>query len=68
MLVLSRKEGERILIGAGIEVAIVSIAGNRVRIGVSAPIEVPVHRHELAQRLASEEFDVVPLSKQQESA
>ncbi len=44
MLVLSRKPGERIVIGAGIEIAIVEVRGGRVRIGVEAPDDVRIQR------------------------
>ena len=54
MLVLSRKEGERIVIGSGIEVVVLNVVGNRVRLGVAAPREIPVHRGELARRLQAE--------------
>lgn len=47
MLVLSRKSNQRIIIGEGIEITILSIRGNRVRLGVTAPLEVPVRREEL---------------------
>lgn len=47
MLVLSRKAGQSIEIGNGITVTVTQIKGNKVRIGVKAPAEVPIHRHEL---------------------
>jgi len=47
MLVLSRKEGERIIIGDGIVLTINRIAGNRVAIGIEAPRDVRVVRGEL---------------------
>jgi carbon storage regulator len=47
MLVLSRKVGERILIGEKIEIVLSEIDGNRVRIGVEAPPEVSIRRAEL---------------------
>jgi carbon storage regulator len=51
MLVLSRKVGERILIGENISVTVVRIAGGAVRIGVEAPAELPVIREELKGQL-----------------
>lgn len=47
MLVLSRKAGQSIEIGDGITVTVTQIKGNQVRIGINAPAEVPIHRHEL---------------------
>ena len=44
MLVLSRKLGEQIRIGMGIEITVLKIHGGRVQIGVQAPREVPVRR------------------------
>ena len=54
MLVLSRREGQRITIGSGIEIVVTQISGNRVKLGISAPPEVPVHREELLDRLQHE--------------
>jgi len=51
MLVLSRKEGEKIIIGDNIEVEIVAIQGNHVRLGISAPRDIPVHRSETSDRI-----------------
>lgn len=47
MLVLSRKQGERIVVGGNIEIIINEVSGNRVRIGISAPSEVSIRRGEL---------------------
>jgi carbon storage regulator len=47
MLVLSRKEGEAIVIGKDIEVKVLSVGGGRVRIGIEAPKHVPICRDEL---------------------
>lgn len=47
MLVLSRKTGERIFIGDDIVIVVTEIAGNKVRLGVTAPKDVPVHRQEV---------------------
>lgn len=47
MLVLSRKRDESIIIGDDIEVMVVGIRGDKVRLGVTAPHVVPVHRAEV---------------------
>jgi carbon storage regulator len=47
MLVLSRKVDERIVIGDQITVMIVEIRGNKIRLGIEAPKEIPVMREEL---------------------
>ena len=47
MLVLTREKGEVIRIGADIILTVVAIGHNRVRIGIEAPLEVPVHRQEV---------------------
>lgn len=48
MLVLTRKEGQTIVIGGGIEVRIAEVQGSRVRIAINAPKEVSIMRGELA--------------------
>ena len=55
MLVLSRREGERIIIGADISVRVVSILGGRVKLGVAAPKNVPVNREEIELRIKRQE-------------
>jgi len=47
MLVLTRREGETLVIDGDIKVTVLSIKGNQVRIGIDAPKEVPIHRQEL---------------------
>ena len=47
MLVISRKTGERINLGDDITVTVLEISGSTVRIGIEAPSEVAVHRHEV---------------------
>lgn len=54
MLVLSRKENESILIDERIEVLVVKVQGDKVKIGIKAPPDVPVHRAELAERIAAD--------------
>jgi carbon storage regulator len=47
MLVLTRKEGESVMIGDEVEVTVVEIRGDKVRIGFAADRSVPVHRKEV---------------------
>ena len=49
MLVLSRKEGERIKLGDNIEITVVRLGGDRVRLGIDAPMDVTILRGELTQ-------------------
>lgn len=49
MLVLSRKIGEKIVIGDGIEVTVIDIKGRQVRLGINAPKGVKIWREELVQ-------------------
>jgi carbon storage regulator len=54
MLVLSRRESERIYVGDSIVVTVVKLSGDRVRLGIEAPSDVLVLRSELQARMASE--------------
>lgn len=54
MLVLSRHENQQIFIGDDIVITVVQIVGDKVRIGIEAPIEIPVHRREVAERIKRE--------------
>lgn len=54
MLVLSRKLGEKIMIGDDVEIVIVEIDRNKVRLGILAPRDVPVHRQEIYQQKMDE--------------
>lgn len=51
MLILTRKEGESINIGNDITITVLGVSGKQVRIGTSAPKDVPVHRDEISQRI-----------------
>ena len=52
MLVLSRKPGEKINIGSGITITVVEVRGNKIRLGIDAPEDVPIFRAELYDLLA----------------
>ena len=54
MLVLSRKQGERIVIGRDIVITVLEAPSGRVRLGITAPEGTPIHREEVFQRLARE--------------
>ena len=52
MLILSRKRDEQIIINDNIVVTVVEIRGDKVRLGVDAPREIPVHRREVHEAIA----------------
>lgn len=54
MLILTRQIGQKINIDDNIEIQVLGIQGNQVRIGVNAPKEVAVHREEIYQRIQAE--------------
>ena len=54
MLVLSRHRDESIMIGDNIVITIVDIRGDKVRIGIQAPTNVPVHREEIYEAIKRE--------------
>ena len=51
MLVLSRQRDESIMIGDNIVVTIVDVRGDKVRLGIEAPTEIPVHRQEVYEAI-----------------
>ncbi|WGE89957.1 carbon storage regulator CsrA [Actinobacillus arthritidis] len=51
MLILTRKIGESLLIGDNVEITVLSVRGNQVKLGVKAPKEISVHREEIYQRI-----------------
>jgi carbon storage regulator len=54
MLVLSRQRDESIMIGDNIVVTIVDIRGDKVRLGINAPTDIPVHRQEIYEAIQRE--------------
>ena len=54
MLVLSRQHDQTIMIGDDIEITVVDIRGDKVRLGINAPPEIPVHRKEVYEAIKRE--------------
>ena len=53
-MVLTRRVGEAVMIGADVTVTVLGVKGNQVRIGVDAPRDVAVHREEIVERIRRE--------------
>ena len=51
MLVLTRKPGQSIMIGDGVEVQVLSVAGEKVRLGITAPRDISIFRDEVYDRI-----------------
>jgi len=47
MLVIRRRAGESVLIGEGVEITVIDVTGSRVKLGIDAPVEVPILRKEI---------------------
>ncbi len=54
MLVLSRQRDETIMIGDDVEITVVDIRGDKVRLGITAPVRIPVHRKEVYDAIQRE--------------
>ena len=57
MLVLSRQRDESIMIGDDVEIIIVDVRGDKVRLGITAPKEIPVHRREIYDAIQREKAE-----------
>jgi carbon storage regulator len=65
MLVLTRKPGQSIMIGDSVEIQVLSVAGEKVRLGVTAPREVSIFRNEVYERISDERAEEAPDEEQQ---
>ena len=54
MLALTRRKGESVVIGDEIEVVVLSVTGEQVRLGIVAPKRIPVHRKEIYEQIQAE--------------
>jgi carbon storage regulator CsrA len=59
MLILTRRVGETLMIGNEVTVTVLSIKGNQVRLGISAPKDVAVHREEIYDKVRAEKAQQV---------
>ena len=64
MLVLSRQKDESIMIGDDVEITIVDVRGDKVRLGIAAPKEIPVHRKEVYEAIQREKREQKKAQKQ----
>ena len=55
MLILTRRVGETVVIGDEVQVTVLGVKGNQVRLGVNAPRDVSVHRQEIYERIQKEQ-------------
>ena len=55
MLILTRRVGEKLIIGENVTVTVLGVKGHQVRIGIDAPRDVTVHREEIYQRVLKEQ-------------
>jgi carbon storage regulator len=66
MLVLSRQRDESIMIGDDVEIIIVDVRGDKVRLGITAPKNIPVHRREIYDAIQREKAGQKEPEKQPE--
>lgn len=63
MLVLSRRRDESIMIGDDVEIIIVDVRGDNVRLGITAPKSIPVHRREIYDAIQREKAEKKSVEK-----
>lgn len=60
MLILTRRVGETLVIGDDVQVTVLGVKGNQVRLGINAPKDVSVHREEIYERIQQEKDEPDP--------
>lgn len=68
MLVLSRQRDESIMIGDDVEIIIVDVRGDKVRLGITAPKSIPVHRREIYDAIQREKKEKEESQKAQQES
>ena len=63
MLVLSRQEGESIMIGPDIEVCVIDVRGDKVKLGIRAPSDIQIDRREIYEQKRRESQNPIPLQR-----
>ena len=63
MLALTRKKGDSIIINDNIEVTILDIQGDQVRLGINAPRDITIHRKEIYEQIRQENISAANISK-----
>lgn len=66
MLVLTRKKGERVMIGSNMSVTVLDVQGSRVKLGIDCPRTVPVFRDELVPHLDAEDWRPIECCEESE--